>query len=116
MQIEQENDQQSARQSDQSSDQSTDQNVRTEVIIEPMNEIEENEPVKLIEQPKIEHQPRLHLVNPDLDQEKLAKVRRVLKKEPGISDRQLAQKAGMAPATAKRYRAQLSVSEERNRA
>ncbi len=86
------------------------------MITEPINQIEEQEPVELIELVQTAHQPRLQLIKSDLDPLKLAKVRKVLNKEPGISDRQRAQKAGSAPATAKRYRAQLSSSEVRNRA
>jgi hypothetical protein len=104
------------QQNERQRDQSIAQSERREVITEPINQIEEQEPVELIELVQTAHQPHLPLITSGLDPLKLAKVRKVLKNEPDISDRQLAQKTEMAAATAKRYRAQLSSSKVRNRA
>jgi hypothetical protein len=74
------------------------------------------EEVKQIEQPKVERPTPLRVVKPNTDQEPIDRVRKVLKKEPEISDRRLGKLIGLAPATAKKYRTQLNVSSERNRA
>jgi hypothetical protein len=60
--------------------QSSVQNECEEVITDQPDQSEEQEPDELIDQPHVEHKPRLQLVTSGLDQLKLAKVRRVLKK------------------------------------
>src|SRR6266702_1451982 len=80
--------------------------------VAPPAQIEPSEQPKKLSQPQSKQSTKLHVVKVTQDTAPLERVKRVLVEHPDCSDRQLAKRTSLAPATAKKYR-QLTAQNER---